>query len=90
MLVGTSLREQSLISIMLRSCQGGAVDHQCHRRRVRGSPRVDIYISIHAAVQLRLRDPRAVGVARQFVQAHFSPTKMKLVKSNSLDTKQGG
>ena len=34
-----------VISIMLRSCQGGAVDHQCHRRRVRGSPRVDIYIS---------------------------------------------
>ena len=38
---------------------------------------------------LRLRDPRAVGVARQFVQAHFSPTKMKLVKSNLLDAKQG-
>ena len=55
MLVGTSSREQSLISIMLRSCQGGAVDHQCHRRRVRGSPRVDIYILyLHTAVQLRI------------------------------------
>ena len=29
----------------------GAVDHQCHRRRVRGSPRVDIYISISCAVK---------------------------------------
>ena len=26
-------------------------------------------------VHLRLRDHRTVGVARQFVQAHFSPTK---------------
>ena len=39
--------------------------------------------------RLRLRDPRAVGVARQFVQTHFSPTKMKLVKTNLLDAKQG-
>ena len=39
---------------------------------------------------LRLRHPRAVGVARQFVRPHFSPTKIKLVKSNLLDTKQGG
>ena len=38
---------------------------------------------------LRLRDPRAVGVARQFVQAHFSRTESMLVKSNFLDTKQG-
>ena len=51
MLVGTSLREQSLISIMQRSCQGGAVDHQCHS--VRGSPRVP-YIYLHIAVQLRI------------------------------------
>ena len=57
MLVGTSLREQSLISIMLRSCQGGAVDHQSHMYRtwkVRGSPRVDSYIYLHTAVQLRI------------------------------------
>ena len=40
-------------------------------------------------VYLRLRDPRAVGVARQFVQAHFSRTESMLVKSNFLDTKQG-
>ena len=39
---------------------------------------------------LRLRARRAVGVARQFVQPHFSRTESKLVKSNSLDTKQGG
>ena len=39
---------------------------------------------------LRLQAPCAVGVARQFVQPHFSPTKIKLVKSNLLDTKQGG
>ena len=37
------------------------------------------------------RDPCVVGVARQlFVQPHFSPTKMKLMKSNLLDAKQGG
>ena len=41
-------------------------------------------------IRLRLRDPRAVGVARQFVQPHFSRTESKLAKSNLLDTKQGG
>ena len=54
MLVGTSLREQSLISIVLRSCQSGDDDHQCHRRRVRGSPQVDISISIQLCSLIRI------------------------------------
>ena len=41
-------------------------------------------------VYLRLRDRRAVGVARQFLQPRFSRTESKLAKSNLLDTKQGG
>ena len=40
--------------------------------------------------RLRLRDRRAVGVARQFLQPRFSRTESKLAKSNLLDTKQGG
>ena len=59
MLVGTSSsREQSLISIMLRSCLGGSGDQiivydvsDVDRRGVRGAPRVDISI----ATTLRLR-----------------------------------
>ena len=41
---------------------------------------------------LRLRDRRAVGVARQFLQPCLSRTESKLAKSNLLDTnlKQGG
>ena len=39
---------------------------------------------------LRLRDRRAVGVARQFLQPRLSRTESKLAKSNLLDTKQGG
>ena len=39
---------------------------------------------------LRLRDRRAVGMARQFLQPRLSRTESKLAKSNLLDTKQGG
>ena len=50
--------------------------------------RIGNYMPYFFQMTLRLRDPCAVGVARQlFVQPHFSPTKMK---SNLLDAKQGG
>ena len=39
---------------------------------------------------LRLRARRTVGVARQFVQPHFSCTESKLVKSNLLNTRWEG
>ena len=47
-----------------------------------------LFVSMFTSLRLRAR--RAVGVARQFVQPHFSRTESKLVKSNLLDTKQGG
>ena len=40
-----------------------------------------------STLALRLRDRRAVGVARQFVQPRFSSTESKLAKSNLVDTK---
>ena len=47
-----------------------------------------ILLTFHAAIRLLAR--RTVGVARQFVQPHFSRTESKPVESNLLDTKQGG